>query len=96
MPQFSVNSDLTASTAQATTGQVAALQDKLHEVKNSINSLLTDGFQTPAAQQKFSPFVDQFTKDFAQINDTLTQIGQFVRSVGEAYEKTDEQVGGIF
>lgn len=94
MPQFSVNSDLTVSTAQSTLGQVTALQDKLTEVKISISSLLADGFNTPAAQEKFVPFVDRFAKDFNGINETLAQIGQFVRTVGDTYAKTDEQVAG--
>ena len=93
MPNFAVNSDETASTSQALLNDFTQLQDKLTEVKGKISSLLANGYSTPAAQQKFQPFFDEFAKGFDQVNQGLQGIGQYVKSVGEAFDQTDTQLG---
>ncbi|KIF72963.1 WXG-like protein [Streptomyces sp. 150FB] len=93
MPNFAVNSDETASTSQALLNDFTTLQDKLTEVKGKISSLLANGYSTPAAQQKFQPFFDEFAKGFDQVNQGLQGIGQYVKSVGEAFDQTDTQLG---
>ncbi|MEU5540467.1 WXG100 family type VII secretion target [Streptomyces sp. NPDC020362] len=93
MPNYSVNSDTTASTSQALLNDFSQLQDKLNEVKGKISNLLADGYSTPAAQQKFSPFFDEFAKGFDQVNQGLQGIGQYVKTVGEAFDQTDSQLG---
>ncbi|MEU6198768.1 WXG100 family type VII secretion target [Streptomyces sp. NPDC047061] len=93
MPNYAVNSDTTASTSQALLQDFSQLQDKLNEVKGKISNLLADGYSTPAAQQKFSPFFDEFAKGFDQVNQGLQGIGQYVKSVGEAFDQTDSQLG---
>lgn len=93
MPDYKVNSDETASTSQALLNDFGQLQDKLTEVKGKISSLLANGYTTPAAQQKFSPFFDEFAKGFDQVNQGLQGIGQYVKSVGEAFSQTDDQLG---
>jgi len=93
VPDYKINSDETASTSQALLNDFAQLQDKLTEVRGKIQSLLANGYSTPAAQQKFSPFFDEFAKGFDQVNQGLQGIGQYVRSVGEAFSQTDDQLG---
>jgi WXG100 family type VII secretion target len=93
VPNYAVNSDETASTSQALLNDFSQLQDKLNEVKGKISGLLANGYSTPAAQQKFSPFFDEFAKGFQQINDSLQGIGQYVKSVGDAFSQTDDQLG---
>ena len=93
MPDYKINSDETASTSQALLNDFAQLQDKLTEVRGKIQSLLANGYSTPAAQQKFSPFFDEFAKGFDQVNQGLQGIGQYVRTVGEAFTQTDDQLG---
>lgn len=93
MPDYRINSDETASTSQALLNDFAQLQDKLTEVRGKIQNLLANGYSTPQAQQKFSPFVDEFAKGFDQVNQGLQGIGQYVRSVGEAFTQTDDQLG---
>ena len=93
MPDFRVNSDETASTSQALLNDFGQLQDKLNEVRGKITSLLANGYSTPAAQQKFSPFFDEFAKGFDSVNQSLQGIGQYVKSVGEAFNQTDDQLG---
>jgi WXG100 family type VII secretion target len=93
MPNFNVNSDETASTSQALLSDFSQLTDKLSEVRNKIQSLLSNGYSTPAAQQKFSPFFDEFAKGFQTVNDSLQGIGQYVKSVGDAFDQTDSQLG---
>ena len=93
MPEYSVDSEKTAATSKKTLDTVAQLQSQLAEVKTSLTNLLADGYSTPSSQGKFAPVIDQFYKDFAQITGTLEQIAQFLQTVGEEYEKTDEQVG---
>jgi WXG100 family type VII secretion target len=93
MPDYKVNSDETASTSQALLNDFSQLQDKLSEVKNKISSLLSNGYSTPAAQQKFQPFFEEFAQGFSQVNDGLQGIGQYVKSVGDAFSQTDDQLG---
>jgi WXG100 family type VII secretion target len=93
VPDFKVNSDTTAATSQALLNDFSSLQDKLSEVKGKITTLLADGYSTPAAQQKFSPFVDEFAKGFDQVNQALQGIGQYVKAVGDAFSQTDDQLG---
>ncbi|MET7484508.1 MULTISPECIES: WXG100 family type VII secretion target [unclassified Streptomyces] len=93
MPNFNVNSDETASTSQALLNDFSQLTDKLSEVRNKIQSLLSNGYSTPAAQQKFSPFFDEFAKGFQQVNDSLQGIGNYVKSVGDAFDQTDSSLG---
>lgn len=93
MPQYSVDSDRTAVTAKSTLELVAKLQNTLAEVKTSLTNLLAAGYNTPSAQGKFAPVIEQFFKDFSQINETLTQMAEFIQSVGDVYAKADEQVG---
>ncbi|GAA3599166.1 hypothetical protein GCM10022223_13250 [Kineosporia mesophila] len=93
MPDYKINSDETAATSQALLNDFTQLQDKLTEVRGKIQNLLANGYSTPAAQQKFSPFFDEFGKGFEQVNTGLQGIGQYVRSVGEAFTQTDDQLG---
>ncbi|WP_328581026.1 WXG100 family type VII secretion target [Streptomyces sp. NBC_00370] len=93
MPNFAVNSDETASTSQALLNDFTTLQDKLTEVKGKITTLLANGYNTPAAQQKFSPFFDEFAKGFDQVNQGLQGIGHYVKAVGDAFDQTDSQLG---
>ncbi|SDT54781.1 WXG100 family type VII secretion target [Actinoplanes derwentensis] len=93
MPDYRVNSDETAATSQALLNDFTQLQDKLTEVRGKITNLLANGYSTPAAQQRFSPFFDEFARGFDQVNQGLQGIGQYVRSVGDAFSQTDDQLG---
>jgi WXG100 family type VII secretion target len=93
MPDFAVNSDTTASTSADLLNSFSQLQDQLTQVRGKIQSLLSDGYQTPAAQQKFQPFFEEFAKGFDQVNQSLQGIGQYVKSVGDAFDNTDSQLG---
>lgn len=93
MPNFAVNSDETASTSAALLNDFSQLQDKLSEVRGKIQNLLAQGYSTPAAQQKFQPFFDEFASGFDKVNQGLQGIGQYVKSVGDAFAQTDEQLG---
>ncbi|MFF2523353.1 WXG100 family type VII secretion target [Streptomyces liangshanensis] len=93
MPNFAVNSDETASASASLLNDFTSLQDKLTEVRGRINQLLSQGYSTPAAQQKFQPFFEEFAKGFQQVNEGLQGISQYVKSVGEAFSQTDEQLG---
>ncbi|GIF77728.1 WXG100 family type VII secretion target [Asanoa siamensis] len=93
MPNFSVNSDETAQTSAALLNDFTQLQDKLSEVRGKVQGLLAQGYSTPAAQQKFQPFFDEFARGFEQINQSLEGISTYVRTVGEAFASADEQLG---
>ncbi|MCM4083802.1 WXG100 family type VII secretion target [Paractinoplanes hotanensis] len=93
MPDFAVNSDETAQTSAALLNDFTQLQDKLTEVRSKVQNLLAQGYRTPAAQQKFQPFFDEFARGFDQVNQGLQGIGNYVRSVGEAFSSTDQDLG---
>lgn len=93
MPSFKVDSDTTAQTSSALLNDFSQLQDKLNEVQGKIQSLLADGYSTPAAQQKFQPFFDEFAKGFQQVNQALQGIAQYVKTVGETFDSADTQLG---
>ncbi|MBQ0853907.1 MULTISPECIES: WXG100 family type VII secretion target [Streptomyces] len=93
MPNFAVNSDETAAASASLLNDFSSLQDKLTEVRGKITQLLSQGYSTPAAQQKFQPFFDEFAKGFEQVNQGLQGISQYVKAVGDAFSQTDEQLG---
>ncbi|TQJ47346.1 WXG100 family type VII secretion target [Streptomyces sp. NBC_00080] len=93
MPNFAVNSDETAAASASLLNDFSSLQDKLTEVRGKITQLLAQGYSTPAAQQKFQPFFDEFAKGFEQVNQGLQGISQYVKAVGDAFSQTDEQLG---
>jgi WXG100 family type VII secretion target len=93
MPDFAVNSDETASTSAALLNDFTELQDKLNQVRSKVQALLAQGYRTPAAQQKFEPFFEEFSKGFEQVNQGLEGIGQYVKAVGDAFQQADEQLG---
>jgi WXG100 family type VII secretion target len=93
MPDFAVNSDVTAQTSAGLLNDFSELTQKLSEVRGKVQSLLSDGYQTPAAQQRFQPFFDQFAKGFDQVNQSLQGIGQYVKTVGDTFDQTDTQLG---
>jgi WXG100 family type VII secretion target len=93
VPEYKINSDETASTSQALLNDFSTLQDKLAEVKGKVATLLSSGYSTPAAQQRFSPFFDEFVRSFDQMNQSLQGIGTYVKSVGEKFAEADNQVG---
>ncbi|WP_055526244.1 WXG100 family type VII secretion target [Streptomyces graminilatus] len=93
MPNFAVDSDETAAASASLLNDFSALQDKLTEVRGRITQLLSQGYSTPAAQQKFQPFFDEFAKGFEQVNQGLQGISQYVKAVGDAFAQTDEQLG---
>lgn len=93
MPDFAVNTEETSQTSAALLNDFAQLQEKLTEVRGKVQNLLSQGYRTPAAQQKFQPFFDEFTKGFDQVNQGLQGIGNYVRSVGEAFQSTDSDLG---
>jgi WXG100 family type VII secretion target len=93
VPEYKINSDETASTSQALLNDFSTLQDKLAEVKGKVATLLSSGYSTPAAQQRFSPFFDEFARSFDQMNQSLQGIGTYVKSVGEKFAEADNQVG---
>lgn len=93
MPDFAVNSDETSSTSAALLNDFTELQNKLVDVRGKVQALLSQGYRTPAAQQKFQPFFDEFAKGFDQVNQGLQGIGNYVKSVGEAFVSTDQELG---
>ncbi len=93
MPDFAVNSDETAQTSSALLSDFSELQDKLTDVRGKITALLAQGYRTPAAQQRFQPFFEEFARGFDTVNQSLQGIGQYVKSVGDAFDQTDQQLG---
>jgi WXG100 family type VII secretion target len=93
MPEFNVNSDTTAQTSSSLLSSFNQLTEQLTQVQNQINSLLADGYSTPAAQQKFQPYFEEFAKGFGQINQSLQGISSYVKQVGETFASTDSQLG---
>jgi WXG100 family type VII secretion target len=93
MPEFNVNSDTTAQTSASLLNSFNDLTGQLTTVRNQINSLLADGYSTPAAQQKFQPYFEEFASGFNSINQSLQGISSYVKQVGETFASTDTQLG---
>ncbi|MBJ2121846.1 MULTISPECIES: WXG100 family type VII secretion target [Arthrobacter] len=93
MPKFDVDSEATESTSSEMMNHFAELQAKLTVVRSKIDGLLAEGYRTPAAQQRFQPFFEEFARGFDQVNQSLEGIGQYVRNVGQAFNETDNQLG---
>ena len=93
MPEFNVNSDTTDQASATLLNNFNQLTEMLSQVRSQIQSLLSDGYQTPAAQQKFEPFFEEFAQGFNSINQSLQGISSYVKSVGQAFDSTDTQLG---
>jgi WXG100 family type VII secretion target len=93
MPEFNVNSDTTAQTSASLLNSFNDLTEQLSQVRNQIQSLLADGYSTPAAQQKFQPYFEEFAQGFNSINQSLQGISSYVKQVGESFASTDTQLG---
>jgi WXG100 family type VII secretion target len=93
MPEFNVNSDTTAQTSSSLLNSFNQLSEQLTQVNSQVNSLLADGYSTPAAQAKFQPYFEEFAKGFSQVNQSLQGISTYVKQVGETFQNTDTQLG---
>ncbi|MDA2803763.1 WXG100 family type VII secretion target [Nocardiopsis suaedae] len=93
MPKFEVDSDRTEETSGSLAADFADFQERLADIKNKVEGLIADGYSTPAAQQKFQPFFEEFHSGFEQVNDGLEGISKYVKQVGDTFSDTDQKLG---
>ncbi|WP_237555394.1 MULTISPECIES: hypothetical protein [unclassified Streptomyces] len=58
-----------------------------------VSCLLANGCRTPAARRRSSPFPDEFAEGFDRVHQRLRGICPYVKPVGDALSRTDDQLG---
>ncbi|MFI9048248.1 MULTISPECIES: WXG100 family type VII secretion target [unclassified Streptomyces] len=93
MPDYRIRSEQTEATSSSLLADFQAAMDMLNKIRAEVDGLLADGYQTPAAEQQFKPFFDQFHTGFNQTCQGLQGISQYVKGVGDAFSETDSSLG---
>lgn len=93
MPTFQVNSDKTEETSGSLAADFAEFQEKLANIKSKVDGLISDGYSTPAAENHFKPFFEEFAEGFDSVNEGLDGISKYVKQVGVTFSETDENLG---
>ncbi|MGW1717358.1 hypothetical protein [Streptomyces sp. NPDC002156] len=93
MADYIVNDEKTAATAATTMNEYDIAIAQLQKIKTDLDTLTEDGYNTPAAQKDFKPFVEDFMASYKQVTEGLTGISAFVKSVGDGFQKLDTDMG---
>jgi uncharacterized protein YukE len=67
------------------------LLDGMTQAKSKIDALIAGGYNTPAAQAKFSPYFDEYKTSVDQTLQGMEGISQYLQQVSTAFEDTDTQ-----
>ncbi|MGR4009357.1 WXG100 family type VII secretion target [Leucobacter sp. 1207-22] len=65
---------------------------KLREMQQQIQSLVSSGFVTDSASQRFESSYAEYTASTNTVVEKLTEIRQFVLSVAQAHQEMDAQI----
>lgn len=93
MPKYEVNTDRTEETSSSLATDFAEFQERMTDIKGKVDGLIADGYNTPAAEDKFRPFFEDFAEGFEQVNEGLEGISKYVQQVGDTFSSTDEELG---
>ncbi|PMR57343.1 MULTISPECIES: WXG100 family type VII secretion target, partial [Micromonospora] len=69
------------------------LLDGMNQAKSKIDTLIQGGYNTPAAQQKFGPYFDEYKGSVDQTLNGMEGISQYLTQVSDAFSETDNQTG---
>ncbi|MBM0277246.1 WXG100 family type VII secretion target [Micromonospora tarensis] len=69
------------------------LLDGMTQAKSKIDTLIQGGYNTPAAQQQFQPYFDEYKSSVDQTLEGMEGISQYLTQVGDAFAETDSQTG---
>lgn len=93
MPKYEVDSDKTEEASSSLAADFADFQEKMETIKTKVDSLISDGYSTPAAEKDFRPFFEEFAEGFEQVNSGLEGISKYVKGVGDTFDETDKSLG---
>ncbi|MFI7616099.1 WXG100 family type VII secretion target [Nonomuraea terrae] len=96
MPDFTVDLNQTAQTSDALSAAFTDLQDRLNGVRTQVQALLSEGFQTPTAQQAMQAKFDEFSKGFEQVTQSLQDMSQVLKTAGTSFQEADQQIASQF
>ncbi|TQN27506.1 WXG100 family type VII secretion target [Haloactinospora alba] len=93
MAQYKVDSDQTEETSSSLKADFEEFEERLENIKSKVDGLLEDGYATPKAEEKFSPFFKQFQDGFKDVNEGLKGISEYLDAVGKKFQETDDELG---
>jgi WXG100 family type VII secretion target len=93
MGQFQLNTDEMNSTANRLSSEADELRARLQSFSAAVTNLLAEGYRTPSSSQAFSDSWQEFQKGYNSVTDGLGGLGQFLKSAGDAFISTDQQLG---
>jgi len=93
MPTYHVQTEDMQESASWLNQNMQTLLDGMNQAKSKIDTLVQGGYNTPAAQAKFSPYFDEYKSSVDQTLQGMEGISQYLQQVGSAFEDTDTQTG---
>ena len=69
------------------------LLDGMTQAKSKIDALIQGGYNTPAAQQQFGPYFEEYKGSVDQTLHGMEGISQYLTQVSDAFSDTDAQTG---
>lgn len=83
--------ELVAAATKLNTGR-GEIIEKLRELQQQIQSLVSSGFVTDTASKKFETSYNEYTTSANTVVEKLTEIQQFIQDVARAHQDMDAQI----
>jgi len=92
MANVNINYEAVTSTAQLVNNHHQSIVSSLQQLKNAIDSLQSDGFQTDQAGPQFQEAYANFNTGASQVIDNLPTISQYLNHVVSGFQSLDAQL----
>jgi type VII secretion effector (TIGR04197 family) len=89
MPRFNVDTEQLDDASNWLKQHMQQLISEMQTAKSKIDALIADGYSTPAAQQKFEPYFDEYKNSVDKTLQGMEGISQYLQQVGTAFSDTD-------
>ena len=63
MPKYEVNTDRTEEASSSLQSDFEEFKERMADIKTKVDGLISDGYSTPAAEEKFRPFFEDFSEE---------------------------------
>lgn len=83
--------ELAAAAAKLNTGR-GEIIERLRDMQQQIQALVSSGFVTDSASKKFETSYGEYTISANTVIEKLTEIQQFIQEVARAHQEMDAQI----
>lgn len=92
MSNVNINYEAVTSAANFVNTHFQSISDSLSQLKNQIDSLQANGFQTDQAGPQFQEAYSQFNQGATQVINNLPTISQYLHNVVSGFQQLDQQL----